>query len=1073
MYFLRSRKRQLTTPRLVPMSSRMIRHRPWLEILEDRIMLDAGLHAAPALQGSPIHPDAGLVPASAFINGGFNQGAGNLDGWVLSDPQQVMVNAVHQAVLSESPSAIEVDLYQDFAIPQGAKVLSFTLTGLTFDDTLPSGATPDAFGASLLDPNTQSPLGSPFNNSTDSYYIQDLVNGVAQGHAATDVTVTPAGGSLRITLDVSALQGQDAELLFRLVGGSDVTQLKGSVGISDVTIGGVVTSTTTTAADQAAPFSTSDQQVTLNAFVASGAGPVNEGTVTFSVLSGNTLVGTAVTSATVSAGVASASYKLPGNSPAGSYTIVAAYNAGADFDASSDNAHTLVVQAAATSITAAISPPSTPITAGGPVSFSVTYTGATFQASNLSAADVHLIHTGTATGTLGFDNSTGASRTVTITNISGDGSLSVAIDAGSATDLAGNSAGAAGPSLTFLVDNTPPLVSISAPAITKVGDPVVFTVNYTDAHFQASNLSAADVRLIHTGTATGTLSFDNSTGSSRTVTITNMSGDGTLSIAIDAGSAHDLAGNQAAAAGPSATFLVGTPGPLVSISPPSAAITTDGPVSYTVTYTSATFQASNLSGADVHLIHTGTATGTLGFDNSTGANRTVTITNISGDGTLGIVIDAGSATDQTGTAAAAAGPSTPFIVDNTFPKVAISPPSVANTISGPVSYTVTYSDANFLASNLSTADVHLIQTGTATGTLSFDDRTGASRTVTISNISGTGTLAIAIDAGSASDQAGNQAAAAGPSTALTVGAVNPAGGDVSISFSTGYASLLEPTLGTTAPYYFTITLAKVPTLDTTVFYSTRDGSAVAGDDYLGLNYFKVLFRAGSHGAALAQTVAVQIKGDYYEGQNPETFQVVLVGAYNATIDPAKKIAIGTIVQTTYPLPVTVDIANYTQPGPTSGKTVFNVPVTLTNLPATQPVTVYFSTSNGTAKAGSDYGGINHGHVTIPAGQTSTTIPITIYADASATMGLTFTLTISNPLNAALGTSVATITIAYPAVAANNASRKMTAPSLNVVYAGPSIKTGDGDSMDLRSLALAALDQVFAEMPKGRIAKFVK
>ena len=94
----------------------------------------------------------------------------------------------------------------------------------------------------------------------------------------------------------------------------------------------------------------------------------------------------------------------------------------------------------------------------------------------------------------------------------------------------------------------------------------------------------------------------------------------------------------------------------------------------------------------------------------------------------------------------------------------------------------------------------------------------------------------------------------------------------------------------------------------------------------------------------------------------------------------------------------------------------------------------------------------------------------IYADASATMDLTFSLTLSNPLNAALGTSVATITIAYPAVVAHTASRIMTAPSLNVAYAGPLIKTGDGDSMDLRSLGLAALDQVFAEMGSNTIKR---
>jgi hypothetical protein len=64
--------------------------------------------------------------------------------------------------------------------------------------------------------------------------------------------------------------------------------------------------------------------------------------------------------------------------------------------------------------------------------------------------------------------------------------------------------------------------------------------------------------------------------------------------------------------------------------------------------------------------------------------------------------------------------------------------------------------------------VHLTHTGTATGALSFDSGTGTTRTVTISNITGTGTLGIAIDAGSASDQAGNLAAAAGPSATTLV-----------------------------------------------------------------------------------------------------------------------------------------------------------------------------------------------------------------------------------------------------------------------------------------------------------------
>ncbi len=76
--------------------------------------------------------------------------------------------------------------------------------------------------------------------------------------------------------------------------------------------------------------------------------------------------------------------------------------------------------------------------------------------------------------------------------------------------------------------------------------------------------------------------------------------------------------------------------------------------------------------------------------------------------------------------------------------------SITNT--GPVSYTVTYTDADndFLASNLSAANVHLVSTGNAAGTLGFDAGR-STRTVTISNITGNGTLGIAIDAGSGID----------------------------------------------------------------------------------------------------------------------------------------------------------------------------------------------------------------------------------------------------------------------------------------------------------------------------------
>jgi uncharacterized repeat protein (TIGR01451 family) len=103
--------------------------------------------------------------------------------------------------------------------------------------------------------------------------------------------------------------------------------------------------TTTTAENRNVTMSASNQTASLfaNVFVTSG-GPVTEGTVTFTIKdgSGNT-IGAPAQSGTITNSFASASYTLPGATPAGTYTINAVYNAGPDFSTSSDNTHTLKV----------------------------------------------------------------------------------------------------------------------------------------------------------------------------------------------------------------------------------------------------------------------------------------------------------------------------------------------------------------------------------------------------------------------------------------------------------------------------------------------------------------------------------------------------------------------------------------------------------------------------------------------------------------------------------------------------------------------------------------------------------
>ena len=110
-------------------------------------------------------------------------------------------------------------------------------------------------------------------------------------------------------------------------------------------------STTTAAVNAVATYNIAAQNVALTAAVTSPSGPVNTGTVTFTVLQGATPVGIAVTSGTVLNGAASVSYVLPAGTPAGTYIIQAAYSGTVSLSASSDSTHTLTVGKATATVT--------------------------------------------------------------------------------------------------------------------------------------------------------------------------------------------------------------------------------------------------------------------------------------------------------------------------------------------------------------------------------------------------------------------------------------------------------------------------------------------------------------------------------------------------------------------------------------------------------------------------------------------------------------------------------------------------------------------------------------------------
>lgn len=327
------------------------------------------------------------------------------------------------------------------------------------------------------------------------------------------------------------------------------------------------------------------------------------------------------------------------------------------------------------------------------------------------------LETGTTDRVVNFTSGSGSSVLVfNYTVQAGDNSSdldyvstsSLAFNGGTIQDAAGNNAtltlaspgaaGSLGANKSLVIDTTPPTVAIGAPSVstTKAG-PVSYTVTYSGQN--SISLNVLDLTINTTGSAVVSSYQVSGSGSTRTVTLESITGDGTVGFSIASGTASDTAGNTAAAAGPSTTFTVDNTAPTISIGAPSTSLTKSGPVSYTVTYSGQTSISFDV--LDINFHNTGNVVATGYEVSGSGNTRTVTFDTITGDGTLVFSIDAGTASDAVGNSAAASAQSTAVTVDNTAPTISSSLTD-SGTYRSSYSYTITASGApvSFGASGL-------------------------------------------------------------------------------------------------------------------------------------------------------------------------------------------------------------------------------------------------------------------------------------------------------------------------------------------------------------------------------------
>lgn len=207
---------------------------------------------------------------------------------------------------------------------------------------------------------------------------------------------------------------------------------------------------------------------------------------------------------------------------------------------------------------------------------------------------------------------------------------------------------------------------------------------------------------------------------------------------------------------------------------------------------------------------------------------------------------------------------------------------------------------------------------------------------------------------------------------------------------------------------FTVNLSIAASSPITVDYATANGTDPNKDAQAGSDYTSVSGTVGFAPGEKSKTISVPILGDKtVEGD--ETFTLTISKPSGAMLNPDISVTATATILNDDTL-VTISPASNTITEGDSGSQNLSFTVSLSSA-NTSTVTVKYATADGSASAGSDYTNpntITNGTLTFLPGVINGIINVPILGDTNVEDNETFTVTLSSPTNAVLG-SVASAT----------------------------------------------------------------
>ncbi|WP_440958142.1 Ig-like domain-containing protein [Oceanicaulis sp. LC35] len=794
--------------------------------------------------------------------------------------------------------------YTSGVLAEGAHTITATATDAASNASAASGGlsitidttAPDINSITRLSPTGQS-IGTSTANAAFRVTYSEAVAGSSQtdyafqnvsGTAAGSVSSYGTSSPTQINVQLGTLSGE-GDFSVTLNGGHGITDIAGNALSSATPTGvrevfsrdGTAPSTTsfvrttpagaTTSADSlvfTANYSESVSGVGVSDFVVTGSSATVQ---SVSAASGTSIA------ITVSGGDLATYNGTVGLDYAVAPTITdAAGNALPNTEPATDETYTLDNTApSGYSVTL----DQDPVNAGNQTTASFTFAG----------AEVGANYSYTITSSGGGVNVTGsgavssATQQVSVIDVSGlgDGTLTLSV---TLTDGAGN-AGSAATDTTTKEAQAPQVNSITisgSPAGNAAS--VDFSVTFSEA---AQNISTDDFALTTTGSATGTIaSVSSATGTTVTVTVNTISGDGTIRLDLSgATNIQDASGN----AGPNA-YTAGS----------VHTVDNTAPAAFGITWLPALVTGSNETAAPLRFTTAEVGTTYAYSVSSSGGGAPVTGTAAITNATQDVNINVSSLADGTLTATAT-------LTDDAGNATSQTAPATVSKATATPGFSMAFSPASVLAGGTSTVTFTIDNSalGVSATSLDFTNNLPAGVTVaTTPNASTTctgGTLTAVASAGSVAYTGGSVAAGASCTVSVdvtpgTTGAfVNTTGVLTSNLGNSGTANATltgtQPALSVNDPSVvegdagtvtlnFTVTLAPASPQTITVDYATSDGTATAGVDYTSAAG-TLTFAPGD----LTKTVSVTVASDA-DIEPDETIILTLSNQANATISDA-------------------------------------------------------------------------------------------------------------------------------------------------------------------------------------------